>query len=255
MTKLKHGHAAGRRRTPEYQVWSNMRGRCLTETHPQFENYGGRGITICQRWLDSFRDFLADVGPRPSDKHSLDRYPNNDGNYEPGNVRWATRMEQCRNTRQNRILTLNGEAMTVVEWAERLGWTEDCIRGRIKKGWTDQEALTTPPSMALKPIGLIEFSGVSLPPSGWAKKIGVSSRLLRSRLQRNQSDIARVLSGGDLRSSRQACDEFCDVVCHECGTAYKVVATHAFKARFCSAKCRNRATHRNRPPRRKQVCQ
>lgn len=97
-----HGHAQqrdGTRPSPTYVSWRAMLARCYDSSHPYFHNYGGRGITVCDRWRYSFKAFLSDVGTRPSVKHSIDRYPNNDGDYEPGNVRWATRTEQNRNRR------------------------------------------------------------------------------------------------------------------------------------------------------------
>lgn len=97
-----HAACSGNNRkwTPEYRAWVSMKSRCNPDyDHPDFKNYAARGIKVCEYWKNSFARFLADVGPRPSDKHSLDRYPNNDGNYELGNVRWATRREQMLNTR------------------------------------------------------------------------------------------------------------------------------------------------------------
>lgn len=101
---IRHG-CAGKKRTPEYRVWQGIRHRCLNPKDPSYPNYGGRGITICNRWMsaNSFEVFLADVGPRPSDLHSLDRI-NNDGNYAPENVRWATRSEQVKNRRPLRAI-------------------------------------------------------------------------------------------------------------------------------------------------------
>ena len=89
--------------TPEHRAWSNMIERCGTESHQNYANYGGRGITVCDLWLNSFENFLADVGPRPSPQHSIDRYPDNNGNYEPGNVRWATKKQQSQNTRSTKL--------------------------------------------------------------------------------------------------------------------------------------------------------
>lgn len=83
--------------TPEYQVWANMKDRCSNKRNGSFDRYGGRGIEVCDRWLGSFENFLADMGKRPSPNHSLDRWPNNDGNYDPGNCRWATRSQQQKN--------------------------------------------------------------------------------------------------------------------------------------------------------------
>jgi hypothetical protein len=93
-----HRHTVGRRYHPLYWTWSNMRKRCYSPSRDEYASYGGRGISICDRWRDSFADFLADVGERPSPQHSLDRI-DNDGNYEPGNVRWATKSEQLANRR------------------------------------------------------------------------------------------------------------------------------------------------------------
>ena len=94
-----HGHS--KRRSPEYNAWSNMRQRCNNPQATGYSDYGGRGITVCSRW-DSFEAFLEDMGNKPSPKHSLDRI-NNAGEYGPGNCRWATRLEQNRNTRSSRL--------------------------------------------------------------------------------------------------------------------------------------------------------
>lgn len=85
---------------PEYLAWREMKVRCYRETNVQFEDYGGRGISVCREWRDSFLAFFNHIGPRPSHGHSLDRI-DNDGNYEPGNVRWATKVEQRANRRDS----------------------------------------------------------------------------------------------------------------------------------------------------------
>ena len=104
---FKHGHNGykGRKTTPTYNSWQSAKGRCDKSNHHAFKNYGGRGITFCERWRGEhgFENFLADMGERPKGK-TLDRYPDNDGNYEPGNCRWATSREQLLNNRRTRKL-------------------------------------------------------------------------------------------------------------------------------------------------------
>ena len=116
-----------------------MRNRCRCPTHPQYADYGGRVITVCERW-NAFENFLADMGPRPSPKHSIDRIDNN-GNYEPGNCRWATRIEQMGNTRVTRFLTINGERFTLTEAAARFGVSRKLISSRLERGQSDHNAV------------------------------------------------------------------------------------------------------------------
>ena len=97
MSKRTHGESNRGNPTPEYAAWAAMKQRCTNRNAPPFIHYGARGISVCERWMNSFEAFLADVGRRPSPKHSIDRI-DNDGDYEPGNVRWATRKEQRANT-------------------------------------------------------------------------------------------------------------------------------------------------------------
>jgi hypothetical protein len=124
----------------EYRTWHYMKMRCLNSTYSDFAAYGGRGITICSQWLNSFETFYNDVGPRPSSNHSIDRIDVN-GNYEPGNVRWATPLEQGRNKRNTRMLEINGESKTIGEWAEITGIRYQTIWNRLKYGWSSRDAV------------------------------------------------------------------------------------------------------------------
>lgn len=120
-----------------------MKRRCYDPNFGGFEHYGAKGITVDSRWNDSFQSFLDDLGERPSPIHSLDRFPNKTGNYEPGNVRWATPTEQNNNKITNRVLSFRGEQKTVSQWANGLGISDKALRDRIKRGWSLEEALTT----------------------------------------------------------------------------------------------------------------
>jgi hypothetical protein len=120
-----------------------MLGRCENPSDAAYANYGGRGITVCAQWHD-FMTFYTDMGPRPDPTYTLDRYPNNDGNYEPSNVRWATSKEQNQNKRNNRLLTLRNVTQCVAEWVRVVGIDRDIILYRVDHGWSDEKALTTP---------------------------------------------------------------------------------------------------------------
>lgn len=129
--------------SPEYVVWSSIKYRCQNIEGSQYADYGGRGITMAAAWAASYPAFLAAVGRRPSPDHSLDRYPDNNGNYEPGNVRWATRKEQCRNRRSSVYIEFEGESRTLSEWCEITGLEYQTLYRRLSMGWTVEEALTT----------------------------------------------------------------------------------------------------------------
>lgn len=134
----------GMKGTKEYNAYYHMKSRCYNKNNEQYPYYGGRGITVCDRWKDSFENFYADMGPSPSKKHTVDR-KNSNGNYEPANCRWATRLVQSRNRGSfNRIIEFRGESMCLSAWAERVGLSSGCIRLRLESGWSVERALTTP---------------------------------------------------------------------------------------------------------------
>lgn len=130
----------GRSRTSEHNIWLQMKQRCTNPRHANFAGYGGRGISVCKRWAESFGAFLEDMGERPSEGHSIDRI-DNDGNYEPGNCRWATQSEQCKNTRRNRYLEHDGRRLLISEWCAELGLRHCVVLGRLRRGDSDSQAL------------------------------------------------------------------------------------------------------------------
>lgn len=132
------------RNKPEYRNWIKMKTRCSNTKDKCYPRYGGRGISVCERWLHSFQNFLDDLGAKPSNAHSLDRIDVN-GNYEPGNVRWATPKEQGRNRRNNKLITAFGETKCLSEWAEdsRCVVNLPTLETRIRRaGWSPERALT-----------------------------------------------------------------------------------------------------------------
>lgn len=129
----------GLRHTPEYYAWNNMLERCRNPRNRKWPTYGGRGIAVCARWF-TFENFLADVGPRPSRAHSIDR-KDNDGHYEPGNCRWATSREQNQNLRTNRRIEYAGETLCVSAWARRRGISKSTLTHRVNAGWPLSMAL------------------------------------------------------------------------------------------------------------------
>jgi hypothetical protein len=130
-------------RSAEYAAWKGIKRRCLNRRCKMYKFYGERGITVCKRWKDSFDNFIADVGRRPSPNHSIDRI-DNDGNYEPGNVRWATREVQDNNKTDSNFVEFNGEKLTVQQWAKRLGIRFSTLKFRLAR-WGTERALTTTP--------------------------------------------------------------------------------------------------------------
>ena len=136
-SRKKHGRSG----TPMYKVWLGMRQRCYLQSCRQFNNYGGRGIRVCERWKD-FENFLADMGERP-DGAQIDRIDNN-GNYAPENCRWATQKQNMRNTRHNRLIEWRGETLPLAAWAERLGINERTFTNRLNRGWPLERAMTEP---------------------------------------------------------------------------------------------------------------
>lgn len=143
----RHGAKTRKTTQPEYTAWQRMLSRCYNKNNPDFKNYGRRGIKVAPEWQADFVAFLRDVGPRTSPHHSLDRFPDNDGDYRPGNVRWATKAQQNRNQRRNVHVRIDGVEMTLIEAIEGCGQKDGTVRSRLRqRGWSLHRALELSPS-------------------------------------------------------------------------------------------------------------
>jgi hypothetical protein len=137
--KLDHGNARRGRKTSEYNIWVMMRQRCMNPKDKRYASYGGRGIAICKRW-DNFAAFIEDMGRRPSPSHSLERM-DNDGPYSSENCVWADRIAQSNNKRNNRILLIRGERMTLTNASKQFSVPYSALKCRLRRGWSDEEAV------------------------------------------------------------------------------------------------------------------
>jgi hypothetical protein len=145
----------------EYDAWHMCIQRCENPNNPGYKTYGARGIRVCHRW-HSFENFFADMGPRPSPRHSIDRI-DNDGDYEPGNCRWATPAEQARNRRTNRMIEFGGRTMCISDWAAEIGISCGSLMRRLDL-WGVERALTTPARKEFQRFG--PSNGLSM----WARR-------------------------------------------------------------------------------------
>jgi hypothetical protein len=161
-----HGQSSGHGRsgTLSYRSWSSMHDRCQQSSRKDWMQYGGRGISVCVQWA-TFEAFFADMGEAPEGM-SLDRFPDQDGNYEPGNCRWATAKEQANNRRNNRSVTYGGETMNVGQWADKLGIYPDTMQKRLSSGMS-QERMFTPGSFratsSSRPARVADYVLTALP--------------------------------------------------------------------------------------------
>lgn len=133
-TGLGKGFKHGGSTKPEYRSWQAMKARCNNPNHDEYKNYGLRGITICERWLD-FKNFIHDMGNKPTKAHTLERKDSN-GNYEPGNCRWATPLEQSNNKRNNLSITYKGKTQSLSAWCRELSLSYKTISNRYNTGFS-----------------------------------------------------------------------------------------------------------------------
>lgn len=130
---------SGMSRSPEYDIWKQIKQRCYNRNHDAYHNYGGRGITVCDEWKESFEAFYRDIGPRPSPEHSIDREDNELG-YSKSNCRWSTKEEQANNRRTNRLYEFDGEKRTLMQWCKELRLDYSAMYYRLSLGMDFEDA-------------------------------------------------------------------------------------------------------------------
>ena len=166
---------------PEYAVWGGMIARCYKPKCSSYRNYGGRGIEVCNAWRQSFLEFLRDMGLRPTPSHTIHRLDNDQGYYK-GNVTWESdNLIQQNNKTTNRLVTLDGQALTVSEWARKTGISKSSIGDRLDRGWSAKKALSTK-NYRDPPKRLITWQGETKTLEDWATPLGMTKTGLRSRL-------------------------------------------------------------------------
>lgn len=153
----KHGMAD----SPEYRIWLGIKKRCLNPTEQNYAYYGGRGITMCQAWQDSFAAFFADMGRKPGTHYSIERRLNDLG-YNKDNCYWTPMSKQARNTRSNHLITVKGETRCLAEWLERYHMGQSTFHYRVTHGWSEEQALTTPPRPQQRHASVAQGNGAPL---------------------------------------------------------------------------------------------
>lgn len=187
-TLRKRNTTHGLYRTPEHHSWRGMNERCFNPNHKNYNIYGGRGITVCDRWR-VFENFLADMGTRPSPKCSIDRIDTN-GNYEPPNCRWATTGEQSNNRSNNRIVVVCGESMTIKQACDKYNLPYRTIEVRLLRGWTDSDAIFTP--IVTPKMRTVEIDGKSLAFADACRMFGISTAAAFARIKAGASEYDAV---------------------------------------------------------------
>jgi hypothetical protein len=165
---------------PIYYVWAAMKQRCLNTKCARYKQYGARGIEVCDRWRDSFAAFKADMGPRP-DGHTLERN-DNDGHYEPGNCRWATRREQANNRQRTLRIRYEGRVWLVSELAEHVGMSATALDYRIRHRWGLKRALTEP-LREQEPEGQVQYAGRMWTQRALADHLGIKLCTIKQRIK------------------------------------------------------------------------
>lgn len=174
----------GGSRTSLYKIWAAMIQRCHNPLASMYSLYGAIGVSVCDRWKVSFAAFRKDIGPRP-DGYSLDRYPDQSGNYAPGNVRWADDSQQQRNRRDNQMMTFDGKCLSIYEWATVTGITFTALRSRYRQGWPVDRILTEPMENHTGTRNeLVTLGDKTQTVKEWSRELKINYYTLASRVQR-----------------------------------------------------------------------
>jgi len=184
-----HGHTSNGKTSSTYKSWIAMRSRCQDSNHTFYKNYGGRGITVCDRW-QKFENFLYDMGEKPKG-YTIER-KDNDGDYTPENCIWIPRSEQNKNTRTNRYLEYDGRRQILTDWAKELGVPHSVLQKRLALGWSIGQVLGIEHHTRVRFVYL-EYNGKRQTMMDWSKETGIPYETLRGRL-RNGWSIERTLS-------------------------------------------------------------
>lgn len=185
VASITHGKSAD----PVYYIWEGMKARCYNENSDSYSRYGGRGIKVCDTWLNSFEAFYKDMGDPPVG-YTLDRVDNN-GDYCKENCRWATASEQARNRSSCKIITLGGKTKPLIEWLEDFGMPRETYYSRIKSGLSPEQALLTPIDMRYsgdsKKRNLFTYNGKTQCVTVWSRESGIPASTLRQRIKKGYS--------------------------------------------------------------------
>lgn len=212
--------------TPEYHAWRSMIDRCYNENCDGFHLYGGRGIRVCEEWLRSYESFRAHIGDRPTLDHSVDRFPDMDGDYRPGNVRWADKKQQANNRRSNRIIDIDGVSKTLSEWVDDIGIVDySVVWSRLSNGWSPKDALITK-SGDIGPR-MLTHNGETKCVTEWSKQTGIPATVIFRRLDLGwgDSDALTTKVGGrmdlEIDGETKPIDEWSAISGVRLGTIYR----------------------------------
>ena len=181
----------------EYRSWISMKERCFNPNTKYYSYYGGRGITVCDRWKNSFENFFADMGSRISHDYSLDRIDNNK-NYFAENCKWSTRKEQINNRRKDfknrenaKLITINFVSLTAYKWEKKMGYKIGTIKTRLNRGWSEYDAVMTPIDGKIR---LITIENDTRTIAQWTKEMGYGASVIQNRLNRGWSEYKAVMT-------------------------------------------------------------